>query len=876
MGVSPVAFVGALRDASGHADEARAFLDALERAGHEPGAFELHWSDRLAGLTPEEDARLRRQLRRGVTGPGVAIHHYLPSPAQLTLDGRANVARAMFETDELPQSWLGPLLDRDEIWVPSAWNVETFARGGLPESRMRVVGETIDFDRFSPGVDPYPLGVEEGRMVFLSNFDFSERKGWRQLLEAWARAFTDDDPVCLVLKTGSFYRDDAHVVERIESVLREASAGRDTAPVQLLCEMLPTKDLPRLYAAADAYVLPSRGEGWGRPYQEAIAMGLPTIASNWGGNTAFMDESYSWLVEGRIVPVAEDAELFNDLYRGHHWFEADVEHLVQVLREVAGDPDAARAKAAGGRAAVLATFGPEPIAELIATAADEVWERFGPQKGRSATLVVRGAFGGADSLRVVNDGLADALEAEGGLVRRCTPGSLDPLERAPSISHGWPPQLGPASAGPAMAILPWEHGDPPQDWVVAARTTLDRVIVPSRYVRDGFVAAGMPAGVVEVVPNGVDLERFCPDGPARELPGAATTFLFVGGTIARKGIDLLVDAWHRAFAVDDDVQLVVKDFGAGTHYAGAADQLRELAASGTVAPIVVLDDHLRPDELPALYRAADVLVAPYRGEGFCLPALEALACGVPVIHNACGPTREFVPDAAGWAVPSERTELAGSVDDGRIVLAGPGFHHAVDVDALASALRAAADPALRAPRAAAARPAAEGWSWQAAGRRLQDLLDTLAGERLALARDVVPATVPDARGTLVLHVPDPGAPDERWADIVGTWARDVPPDADASLVLPVPAATAEELGARIMQRIVADGLDPQTLPDIVLVRLDGDSPAALVAAADAVLLDDAQAAARPAALVRRAARTLVRSEVAAFAADLRQLAPAGA
>jgi hypothetical protein len=79
-----------------------------------------------------------------------------------------------------------------------------------------------------------------------------------------------------------------------------------------------------------------------------------------------------------------------------------------------------------------------------------------------------------------------------------------------------------------------------------------------------------------------------------------------------------------------------------------------------------------------------------------------------------------------------------------------------------------------------------------------------------------------------------------------------------------------------MQRIVADGLDPQTLPDIVLVRLDGDSPAALVAAADAVLLDDAQAAARPAALVRRAARTLVRSEVAAFAADLRQLAPAGA
>ena len=42
-------------------------------------------------------------------------------------------------------------------------------------------------------------------------------------------------------------------------------------------------ELPSLYLAVDAFVLPSRGEGWGRPVMEAMAMGLPSIATNWSG-----------------------------------------------------------------------------------------------------------------------------------------------------------------------------------------------------------------------------------------------------------------------------------------------------------------------------------------------------------------------------------------------------------------------------------------------------------------------------------------------------------------------------------------------------------------------------------------------------------------
>ena len=200
----------------------------------------------------------------------------------------------------------------------------------------------------------------------------------------------------------------------------------------------------------------------------------------------------------------------------------------------------------------------------------------------------------------------------------------------------------------------------------AVRERVDRVWVPSAFVRDGYVAGGMPPGIVDVVPNGVDLERFAPDGGARDSrarAGAACTFLFVGGTIWRKGIDVLLAAWARAFGPGDDVRLVVKDFGVDSSYKGqtAGDDVRALAARTDVAPVTYLTEDLPAAELPALYRAADVVVLPYRAEGFCLPALEAMACGVPVIHTAAGPTGEFCPPDAGWPLqlaPRRRSRRA--------------------------------------------------------------------------------------------------------------------------------------------------------------------------------------------------------------------------
>src|SRR4051794_13691729 len=727
-------------DTSGHADELRGFLRALEARGYAPAVRELRWTDSSAGITSAEQEQIERQKRRKVnTGePLVAVHEYLPGPAQMRVPSAVNVKRVMFETDRIPPGWLTPMLDRDALWVPSQFNVETFARGGVPREKLKILGGTLDFDAFQPGVEPWPLPAPQGAFTFLTNFDFSERKGWKQLLRAWAKAFQRGDDVCLVLKTGSFYTGDTDVKSRIESFIRSefgAGAAERMAPITFLTDRLPSAAMPRLYAAADAYVLPSRGEGWGRPYMESLAMGLPTIASNFSGNLEFMDPETSWLVDGELVPVPDDADLWNSLYKGHKWFDADADELAAAMREIAADPEAARAKAAPARDELIRRFSYQATAGRIAELSAAAWESYGDLRTRPLYAAVRGPAGSVDSLAVGNDGIARQLTAMGHNVEIRTPGAKALDAEVPGFSQSWPPDFDPVTGGPTIMILHWEFGAPPKEWLEECRRKVDRVWGASDYVGRGYVEGGMPPGIVEVNPFAADVERFTPEGPKYPLPEAGTTFLFVGGTTWRKGADVLLEGWRQAFGPDDDVQLVVKDFGVNTAYRNqtAGDHLKALAASGTAAPIVYIDDELPFDELPALYRAADVVVLPYRAEGFCLPALEAMACGVPVIHNGEGPTKEFCGEVGGWPLPAERIPIPAHMELPE--LSAPGYVHQVDPAALAERLRAvAADPADRRERGARGVEQARGYTWKAFADRAVEKIERMNAEGLPLAR----------------------------------------------------------------------------------------------------------------------------------------------
>ncbi len=600
--------------------------------------------------------------------------------------------------------------------------------------------------------------------------------------------------------------------------------------------ILPIAELPRVYANADAYVLATRGEGWGRPYMEAMSMGLPTIGSRWGGNLAFMNDENSWLIEGEVAPIERWDPLPESMWRGHRWFKPDHDSLVSLMREVRAGGKEASIKATFAREDLLSRYGPQQIAARLTELCEAVIESWRERSARAVTCVWRGEWGAGNSLSIVNDELAGKLEDDGETIKRLAPESRRAELDVPGISHHWPPKFAAPSEGPFVLIQPWEFGAVPPGWVSQIRDLVDEVWTPSEASRQTYLRAGVAADLVHVVPNGVDLERFRPEGPRREIAGArGTVFLFVGGATIRKGIDVLLEAWARAFTSADDVSLVVKSFGGGTVYRGQTyeDGVVAYRDHPGTPDVVLLDEEIGYEELPALYRAAHVLVQPYRGEGFCLPALEALACGRPVIATANGPTDDFVTNECGWLIPSRRVPVQPATLPASLHPGEPGFLLEPDVDALVDAFRDAADASARDPRAQIARAHAEALTWADAADTARLRLRELRGR--TPVRHIAPATVPDRRKVLFTVLADWERP-ETWKTPLLAYVEAFAPDDDTTLVL----AAADETAATqaIMSEIETSGIDASALPDIALAASDDEHAISLQLGGDAVIAAD--------------------------------------
>lgn len=349
-----VLWFGPYLNQSGYGEEARGFLGPLQQAGwsicaRSSGDESVDFAGSLQG-SPFE-ASLAQALALQPVDPVIAVIHLPGSSAQPVGGAARTVMRTMFETDGLPRGWTRVLNSVDEIWVPSAFNVETFRRAGVTVP-LHVVPGGVDTERFRPDVAPLAVPGARGR-VYLSVFEWSHRKAPDVLLRAWAAAFGPGDPVSLVLRCFPRERFEGNTTTAVEALVDEelARIGRsraDVAPIVCVGESLPPGTMPRLMAAADVYLGVARGEGWGRPLLEAMATGLAVVGTRWSGNLAFMDDDNSLLVDvERLVEIDERMDLA--FYRGQRWAEPSVEHLVDILRRTADDQGLVEAVGARAR-----------------------------------------------------------------------------------------------------------------------------------------------------------------------------------------------------------------------------------------------------------------------------------------------------------------------------------------------------------------------------------------------------------------------------------------------------------------------------------------------------------------------------------------------
>lgn len=160
------------------------------------------------------------------------------------------------------------------------------------------------------------------------------------------------------------------------------------------------------------------------------------------------------------------------------------------------------------------------------------------------------------------------------------------------------------------------------------------IFTPSEYVRRR-VMKRLGVERIVVVPNGVDGSVFHPQARQRTYEFHGKYILFVGSIQPRKNLTGLVNAWRELKHDFPNTSLII---------AGEAGRVFRPVPLATDERIRLLND-VSDDDLPGLYAAAEMLVLPSFDEGFGLPALEAMACGTPVVVSDGGALPETVADA---------------------------------------------------------------------------------------------------------------------------------------------------------------------------------------------------------------------------------------
>jgi glycosyltransferase involved in cell wall biosynthesis len=189
-----------------------------------------------------------------------------------------------------------------------------------------------------------------------------------------------------------------------------------------------------------------------------------------------------------------------------------------------------------------------------------------------------------------------------------------------------------------------------------------RIITVSEFSRrDLSDAYDVPLERITAIPNGVNT-AFRPLPDARQLAaerlGLSEGYvLFVGALAPRKNVVALLEAFGRVARLGGVHQLVLAGADRGS---GAATRRRaeELGLSGRIR----LLGHVAEADLPALYGAAHAVCVPSLYEGFGLPALEAMACGTPVIASKTTGLGEAVGDAALTFDPRAVEEIADALE----------------------------------------------------------------------------------------------------------------------------------------------------------------------------------------------------------------------
>lgn len=219
----------------------------------------------------------------------------------------------VWETEDIPEHWQRAILDKEinvkNLLCACDWNKNAFSSLGI---NAVTIPYSINFE-LGHDEEYYQKIIAQTKdcFVFSSVFQWSLRKGVDVLIKAFSTEFAQNQDVCLILKTyvskamSSAQQDEMQYLKNsINSFMSGLyHYGHKFIPkykIIIINDLLDKKQINSIYKASDAFVLPTRGEGFCLPAVEALNYEKPVIMPNKGGHMGFLSSDSPFLVESTM------------------------------------------------------------------------------------------------------------------------------------------------------------------------------------------------------------------------------------------------------------------------------------------------------------------------------------------------------------------------------------------------------------------------------------------------------------------------------------------------------------------------------------------------------------------------------------------------
>ncbi len=324
-----IKWISPIFDHSGYAQANRDYIYALHKQTKDIFISPLNY---LTKVVDGLDLEFFYELTNKQIPYKYVIHHYPPEQIDLNVQkNKINIGCNTWETTKLPDHWVENMNKYlTAVFVPSSFNKKYYEENGV-KIPIEIIPYCFNIhEQCANSILPKEL---DQYFKFISVFQWTERKNPIGLLKAYFSTFTEDDKVILILKT---YASDDSLIEqtKICSQINQLKVDMNLnyyPPIYFIGNLLERKQVFALYSHSDCFVLPSRGEGFGMPYAEAALFGNQIIATAFGGQTDFLDCSFTQFIDYQLAPVSGMAWIPN--YNAHmYWAEPNIETLQKQMR----------------------------------------------------------------------------------------------------------------------------------------------------------------------------------------------------------------------------------------------------------------------------------------------------------------------------------------------------------------------------------------------------------------------------------------------------------------------------------------------------------------------------------------------------------------